>query len=109
MPPLALWVAGADDLVDGNRLLRRFERGREPHAEVVHSSIIEGYEHLDVIWAVDSLEKVGREVLETIWRTMPEKYRNHCKTLTGCEEIKPWHSRKSGDAPFDDTTAGARE
>ncbi|KAL9045696.1 MAG: hypothetical protein Q9214_001303, partial [Letrouitia sp. 1 TL-2023] len=31
MPPLALWVGGSDELVDGRRLLRRFERGREPN------------------------------------------------------------------------------
>lgn len=52
-PPLALWVAGADDLVDGRRLLRRFDRGREPYVKVVHKKIVEGYEHLDVIWAMD--------------------------------------------------------
>jgi hypothetical protein len=51
-----------DDIVDGWRLLRRFERGREPHVRVVHSKIIDDYEHLDVIWAMDSVEKVGREV-----------------------------------------------
>jgi pimeloyl-ACP methyl ester carboxylesterase len=52
-PPLALWVAGADDLVDGRRLLRRFDRGREPYVKIVHKKIIQGYEHLDVIWAMD--------------------------------------------------------
>ncbi|KAI9872963.1 MAG: hypothetical protein M1823_008036, partial [Watsoniomyces obsoletus] len=60
-PPFALWVCGSDDLVDGRRLLRRFERGREPFVDVVHSKIIEGYEHLDVIWAMDAIEKVGKE------------------------------------------------
>jgi pimeloyl-ACP methyl ester carboxylesterase len=41
-PPFALWVCGADDLVDGRRLLRRFDRNREPHVDLVHSKIIEG-------------------------------------------------------------------
>lgn len=86
-PPLALWVAGADDLVDGRRLLRRFDRGREPHVKVVHKKIIEGYEHLDVIWALDSIDQVGSEVKDVIWRTMPEEMRRSCKTPHGCEDM----------------------
>lgn len=88
VPPFALWVAGSDDLVDGRRLLRRFERGREPHVRVVHSRIIEEYEHLDVIWAMDCIEKVGREVKETLWRTcdVQEKVR----VPEGCEEVEAW-------------------
>jgi pimeloyl-ACP methyl ester carboxylesterase len=95
VPPLALWVAGDDRLVDGRRLLRRFERGREPHAEIVHSEVIDGYEHLDVIWAVDSIKKVGKGVLETIWKTVPEEYRGRCKVPTGCEDIKPWKGKRN--------------
>ncbi|KAJ8119240.1 hypothetical protein ONZ43_g3772 [Nemania bipapillata] len=53
-PPFALWVAGNDDLVNGERLLRRFNRGREPHVKVVHSKVIPQYEHLDVLWAMDA-------------------------------------------------------
>ncbi|KAF2435824.1 alpha/beta-hydrolase [Tothia fuscella] len=95
VPPLALWVAGSDDLVDGKRLLRRFERGREPFVEIVHQSVIEEYEHLDVIWAIDSIEKVGKGVLETIWKTVPDQYRNVCRTPVGCEEVKAWKGRRS--------------
>lgn len=84
-PPLALWVAGADDLVDGRRLLRRFDRGREPHVRVVHRKIIEGYEHLDVIWAMDAVEKVGKEVREVIWRTVDSESASTCRTPVGCE------------------------
>lgn len=83
-PPLAMWVAGADDLVDGRRLLRRFDRGREPHVRVVHKKLIEGYEHLDVIWAMDSIEKVGKEVREVIWRTASEHAQKICRTPIGC-------------------------
>jgi len=85
-PPLALWVAGNDDLVDGRRLLRRFDRGREPHVKVVHKKIIEGYEHLDVIWAMDAIEKVGKEVKEVIWRTASREARGICRTPVGCED-----------------------
>lgn len=84
-PPLALWVCGADDLVDGRRLLRRFERGREPHVNVVHQKIIEGYEHLDVIWAMDSIEKVGKEVREIIWRTASSESQKRCRVPVGCD------------------------
>lgn len=94
VPPLALWVAGSDDLVDGKRLLRRFQTGREPFVEIVHSSVIEDYEHLDVIWAVDSIEKVGRGVLETIWRTAPKDYRESCRVPAGCETLEAWKGRR---------------
>ncbi|KAF2836553.1 alpha/beta-hydrolase [Patellaria atrata CBS 101060] len=89
-PPFALWVAGSDDLVDGRRLLRRFERGREPYVDVVHAKIIEGYEHLDVLWAIDAMEKVGKEVREVIWRTLPKELRGTCRVPKGCEGVEPW-------------------
>jgi len=92
MPPLALWVAGNDDLVDGARLLRRLDRGREPHVNVVHKKIIEGYEHLDVIWAMDAIEQVGREVKEVLWRTATVSARKVCRTPKGCEEVRPLDS-----------------
>ncbi|RPB27645.1 alpha/beta-hydrolase [Terfezia boudieri ATCC MYA-4762] len=72
-PPLALWVCGSDDLVDGKRFLKRLEKGREPHVRVVHSSIIEEYEHLDVLWAIDSVEKVGWEVRDVVWKIVMEE------------------------------------
>ena len=89
-PPLALWVAGADDLVDGRRLLRRFDRGREPHVKVVHKKIIEGYEHLDVIWAMDSIEKVGSEVKDIIWKTIPPESRKAGEVIDGCHDLAPF-------------------
>ncbi|PSS22804.1 hypothetical protein M430DRAFT_48440 [Amorphotheca resinae ATCC 22711] len=87
-PPFALWVAGKDDLVDGRRLLRRFERGREPHIRVVHSKVIDEYEHLDVIWAIDSIEKVGREVRDVLWKTCD--VRERVRVPMGCEGVTPW-------------------
>lgn len=94
VPPFALWVAGSDDLVDGRRLLRRFEKGREPHVRVVHSKIIEEYEHLDVIWAIDSVEKVAKEVKEVLWKTVPEELRVQCQVPKECEEVGLWEDPK---------------
>ncbi|KAL2050459.1 hypothetical protein ABVK25_009293 [Lepraria finkii] len=90
VPPFALWVAGSDALVDGRRLLRRFERRREPHVRVVYSKIIEEYEHLDVLWAMDSIDKVGKEVREVLWKTVPEEYREICKVPRDCECVRAW-------------------
>ncbi|KAG6006519.1 hypothetical protein E4U21_006973 [Claviceps maximensis] len=68
-PPFAMWVCGSDQLVDGKRLLRRFETGREPHVKLVHSRVVEQYEHLDVIWAIDAVEQVFQELRDVLWRT----------------------------------------
>ncbi|KAK4673152.1 hypothetical protein QC763_109320 [Podospora pseudopauciseta] len=91
-PPFALWVAGDDDLVDGKKLLRRFERGREPHVEVVHQKVIPGYEHLDVIWAMDAPEQVFREVKEVLWKTCD--VRGVCRVPEGCEDVPAWKPKK---------------
>ena len=85
-PPLALWIGGSDDLVDGRRLLRRFDRGREPYVKIVHRKIIDEYEHLDVIWAMDAIEKVGKEVREVIWRTVDAESALMCQVPTGCQK-----------------------
>lgn len=85
-PPMAFWVAGSDDLVDGRRLLRRFHRKREPYVQVVHEKVIENYEHLDVIWAIDSIEQVGKEVKEVIWKTAPADDKEICRSPLGYEE-----------------------
>lgn len=86
-PPFAFWVAGSDDLVDGRRLLQRFENGREPHVRVVHAEVIEEYEHLDVIWAMDSIEKVGKGVRDTIWKTVSKEDRAVCRVPRECEAL----------------------
>ena len=90
VPPFALWVAGSDELVDGRRLLRRFERKREPHVRVVHSKVIEEYEHLDVLWAMDSVDKVAKEVRDVLWMTVPEADRARCRVPRECEGIQAW-------------------
>jgi hypothetical protein len=108
VPPFALWVCGADDLVDGRRLLRRFERGREPSVRVVHQRVLEGYEHLDVIWAMDSIEKVGKEVKEVLWRTC--NVREKVRVPRGCEEVERWVDpgvKAVGGDGVDDERGGA--
>ena len=90
VPPFALWIAGSDELVDGRRLLRRFERKREPHVRVVHSKIIEEYEHLDVIWAIDAMDQIGKEVREVLWKTVAADVRETCKVPRDCEDVEPW-------------------
>jgi pimeloyl-ACP methyl ester carboxylesterase len=67
-PRLAMWVAGSDALVDGKKLIERFEQGKEPQVEVVHTKVLEEYEHLDVVWALDARTRVFEEVLEVIKR-----------------------------------------
>ncbi|KAF7586782.1 hypothetical protein BBP40_008353 [Aspergillus hancockii] len=84
-PPMALWVAGSDDLVDGRKLLRRFRNGREPHVQIVHEKIIEEYEHLDVLWAIDVIEQVGKEVRQVLWTTMPDDARAVCRVPQGVQ------------------------
>lgn len=87
-PPFALWVAGNDALVDGDKLLRRFQRGREPYVDVVHQKVIPEYEHLDVIWAMDAVEKVFKEVKEVLWKTCD--VRQGCRVPKGCEDVAQW-------------------
>ncbi|KAK3336799.1 Alpha/Beta hydrolase protein [Cercophora scortea] len=89
-PPFALWVCGNDCLVDGEKLLRRFERGREPEVDVVHSRVLEGYEHLDVIWAMDAVDRVFTEVREVLWKTCGARERARCRVPVGCEDVEEW-------------------
>ena len=63
VPPMALWIGGSDELVDGRRLLRRFEQGREPFVRVVHAEVIEDFEHLDLLWAISAKSKVFEELI----------------------------------------------
>ncbi|KAG5931368.1 hypothetical protein E4U60_006152 [Claviceps pazoutovae] len=83
VPPFAIWICGKDQLVDGRRLLRRFEKGREPHVKLIHSKVVEEYEHLDVIWAIDAVEQVFQDMRDVLWKTCydQEKFR----TPAGCD------------------------
>lgn len=95
-PPMAMWIGGSDELVDGRRLLRRFERGRESHVKIVHAKIIEEYEHLDVLWAMDSIEQVAREVKEVIWKTMGSREREICRAPNGVREEEERDQHEGG-------------
>ncbi|KAL6903085.1 triglyceride lipase-cholesterol esterase [Trichoderma evansii] len=88
VPPFALWVCGDDHLVDGKRLLKRFDSGREPHVKVVHSKVIPEYQHLDVIWAMDAAEQVFREIREVLWKTCDA--REICRIPEGCDAVAEW-------------------
>ncbi|KFH45543.1 Sterol esterase-like protein [Hapsidospora chrysogenum ATCC 11550] len=103
VPPFALWVCGKDDLVDGRKLLKRFESGREPHVRVCHSKVIEEYEHLDVIWAIDAEEQVFREVREVLWKTCHA--RDQCRVPKGCENVAAWKPESTGQGQLDDEEA----
>lgn len=87
-PPFGLWVCGKDELVDGRRLLRRFANGQEPHAKIVHSKLLEEFEHLDVIWAIDAVDQVFKEVREVLWKTCDR--RDDCRVPEGCEAVAAW-------------------
>jgi pimeloyl-ACP methyl ester carboxylesterase len=107
-PPFALWVAGNDALVDGDKLLRRFERDREPYVDVVHTRVIPEYEHLDVIWAIDAVEKVFKEVKEVLWKTCD--VREECRVPKGCEEVQQWkRPRKSGETDESSGSSSSNE
>ncbi|GAB0142243.1 hypothetical protein EsHS_00002800 [Epichloe bromicola] len=86
VPPFAMWVCGNDELVDGNRLLRRLQNGREPHVKMVHSKVIGQYEHLDVIWAIDAVEQVFEEMRGVLWKTCYDHER--FRVPKGCDGDK---------------------
>jgi hypothetical protein len=50
---------------------------------LVHAKVIEEYEYLDVIWARASIEKVGKEVSEMLWRKMPKDAKQVCRRPLG--------------------------
>ncbi|KAI5292045.1 hypothetical protein KEM55_008128, partial [Ascosphaera atra] len=43
-------------------------RQLEPHANVAHVCILDGYEHLDPLWAVDACDRVGTHIRDVVWR-----------------------------------------
>jgi hypothetical protein len=69
MPPLSLFVGARDKLVDGAKLIERFEKV-ETGVVVLRSQVDEDYEHLDCIWGFDCIERVGKRVREDIWNTV---------------------------------------
>ncbi|KAK0731468.1 Alpha/Beta hydrolase protein [Lasiosphaeris hirsuta] len=106
-PPFALWVCGNDRLVDGDKLLRRFERGREPHVRVVHTKVIKEYEHLDVIWAIDAVDRVFKEIREVLWKTC--NARDTCRVPRGCEDVREWLPKREPDEVDDGPQSSSSE
>jgi hypothetical protein len=50
IPPFALWWIGKSDaVVDGRRLLERFEKRHEPYVRVAYAKVMDEYEKLDVL------------------------------------------------------------
>jgi len=69
MPPVSLFVGGRDKLVDGKKLIERLEKV-EKDVVLLRGQVDEEYEHLDCIWSMDCIERVGEKVREDIWRTV---------------------------------------
>ncbi|TWU73509.1 hypothetical protein ED733_002093 [Metarhizium rileyi] len=88
VPPFAMWVCGNDQLVDGRRLLERLTNGEEPHVKMVHSKVIEDYEHLDVIWAINAVDQVFTEIRQVLWKTCHA--RDRCRVPDGCGAVPAW-------------------
>ena len=68
MPPVSLYVGGRDKLVDGHKLIQRFETV-EKDVVLLRGQIDEKYEHLDCLWSMDCIERIGNNVREDIWFT----------------------------------------
>lgn len=107
-PPFALWVAGKDSLCDGRKLLNRFQRGREPKARIVHSNLIEEYQHLDVIWSCDVIEKVGWELRDVIWKTA-NMARDQARIPVSCDQLQPWWDDRHAEREMVDAMEIVRE
>ena len=71
MPPVSLYVGGKDKLVDGNKLIQRLTSVEKSTVKVIRSQIDEDYEHLDCLWSVDCVERIGENVVQDIWSTVP--------------------------------------
>ena len=82
MPPVSLYVGGMDKLVDGRKLIERFEKV-ETDVIVLRAQVDEEYEHLDCIWGFDCIERVGKRVRDDIWSTVTA---NDVIVPEGCQE-----------------------
>lgn len=63
-PRILMFIPKHDRLVDGDRLIKHFVH-YEPHS-LYKIWYLENYSHLDVLWAHDVIETVGREVVSHI-------------------------------------------
>lgn len=72
MPPVSLYVGGRDKLVNGRKLIERFQI-IENNVLLMRNQVDEDYEHLDCIWSMDCIERIGEKVKEDIWFTVAGK------------------------------------
>lgn len=81
MPPVSLYVGGRDRLVDGGKLIERLEQVE--HVEIIRTQVDQDYEHLDCLWAMDCIERIGEKVRQDIWLTTTA---NNVVVPRGCQE-----------------------
>lgn len=83
-PPLAFWTCGQDQLVNGSKFTERI-RTREKGVTVVHQECIDEYSHLDILWAMDSVDRVAKKVKEVLWACASN--RDEFVAPLGCEHV----------------------
>jgi pimeloyl-ACP methyl ester carboxylesterase len=71
-PPLAIFAPGRDDLVDPNALVTRLSSYEQ--FKVFRIFDLPTYSHLDVLWATDVVDKVGKPLNEFIWENVDDKH-----------------------------------
>jgi hypothetical protein len=82
MPPVSLYIGGKDKLVDGRKLIDRF-KDVEREVVLVRAQVDDEYYHLDCLWSMDCIERVGEKVREDIWFTVLAE---DVVTPEGCRE-----------------------
>lgn len=70
-PPLGLFVPGRDTLVDPNALVTRLSSYEQ--FKIMKVFDLPSYSHLDVLWAADVIEKIGKPLNEFIWANVEDK------------------------------------
>ncbi|KAK6464740.1 Alpha/Beta hydrolase protein [Scheffersomyces coipomensis] len=91
IPPMILFTGETDDMVDGDRLIAHL-RHYEPNlkeGENLFIFKIADYSHLDVIWAVDVIDKIGMEASKVIDNFQGQKNESLGETTEQVEEKVP--------------------
>lgn len=71
-PPLLVVVPALDDIVDPHKLVNRLKTVEEKVMQRVEVCELEGFSHLDPLWARDAPHKVGLPMLDFISSTRPQ-------------------------------------
>lgn len=70
LPPVCIVVPGLDDLVNPHKLVERFQ---DVESKFVNHDVtvvnVPHYSHVDVLWAIDTIETIGAPMKDFIWRT----------------------------------------